>query len=69
MVNRLQGLGDRIIGRFVPQVTAEAGVQDYTVYCGCWSIAKMDAPGYRVFRKNCVAGGGCGSCYSTGVVC
>ena len=58
MVKALQELGDRIVGRFVPEVVAEAGVQDFSMHCFCrWGEA---------WRRNCVAGGGCGSCYRAG---
>jgi hypothetical protein len=58
MVKALQGLGDRIVGRFVPEVVAEASVQDYSVFCYCKQY-QLFAVNYR---KDCVPGGGCGPC-------
>jgi len=61
MVKALQNLGDRLVGRLVPEVVAEAGVQDYQVSCGCvW-----ESPGYSKKVKNCV-GSKCGACYRVG---
>lgn len=62
MVKALQNLGDRLVGRLVPEVVAEAGVQDYQRVCGClW-----DSPGFMYKVQNCVGGpsGGCGACYA-----
>lgn len=67
MIKTLQALGDRLVDRLVPTVTAEAGVQDYTVYCFCGK-ATVGSP-YTVFRRNC-AGGSCADyCFNTGVRC
>lgn len=62
MLNAFQRLGDRIIGRLVPEVTAEAGVQDRTEDCGCF----WDSPGYVRKHRSCVSGAGCGACYVVG---
>lgn len=61
MIKAFQHLGDRIVGRLIPEVTAEAGVQDYQVSCGCF----WDSPGYVRKVKNCAAGY-CGACYIVG---
>jgi hypothetical protein len=60
MVKAWQNLGDRLIGRVVPEVVAEAGVQDYQLYCGCFG-----EPGGVFVKKykNCAAGY-CGACYT-----
>lgn len=61
MLNAFQRLGDRIVGRLVPEVTAEAGVQEHTVSCGC----RWDSPGYIKWQMNC-AGAACSPCYAAG---
>jgi hypothetical protein len=61
MVKALQSLGDRLVGRFVPEVVAEAGVQDYQTRCRCvW-----DSPTFIEWVKNCDRGV-CGPCYIKG---
>ncbi|WP_328993186.1 hypothetical protein OG394_02665 [Kribbella sp. NBC_01245] len=66
MVKSLQNLGDRILGRFVPEVVAEAGVQDYQLYCYCqWDINRGR---FVRWYKNC-ASGACGGCYPTVTGC
>jgi hypothetical protein len=65
MVKALQGLGDRIVGRFVPEVVAEAGVQDFTVFCYCVQYQLFATE----YRKSCTSGGGCGPCYTDGRFC
>jgi hypothetical protein len=60
MVKALQNLGDRLIGRVVPEIVAEAGVQYVTVNCGCF----WDSPGYVRKVKYCNAV--CGSCQVIG---
>jgi len=64
MLRAVQDLGDRIVGRFVPPVVAEAGVQDYTVLCRC----RIEGYFRWAYRKNC-ANGRCGPCYLAGQGC
>jgi len=48
MIGKLQGLGDRVLSRFVPEVVAKAttlrGVRCYCVW---------DSPGYVMYIKEC----------------
>jgi hypothetical protein len=61
MVKALQNLGDRLVGRLVPEVVAEAGIQEYQLSCGCF----WDSPSYLKKVKNC-SGGACGACFVVG---
>ncbi len=61
MLNAIQRLGDRIIGRLVPEVTAEAFEVKWTHDCGCF----WDSPGYVRKMSECYPQG-CTACYVTG---
>ncbi|GIH19360.1 hypothetical protein Raf01_75320 [Rugosimonospora africana] len=53
MIKTLEKLGDRLLGRVVPQVTARANPPQCPWYCGC----KF---GYLAYSQNAI--GSCGRC-------
>jgi hypothetical protein len=59
VLNHLQIIRSR---PFVPEIVAEAGLQDHSVFCYC-RVSGMHRAEYR---RNCESsGGGSGPCYNT----
>jgi hypothetical protein len=63
MMHRINAVGDRLLGLFVPSVTASADPcgREYYQFCYC--------SGTRYYRRHCCSNGGCGSCRYAGNQC
>jgi hypothetical protein len=60
MMKRINAIGDRLLGLFVPGVTASADPCHAPYYSFCY------CRNYVRYAKFCCSNGGCGSCYQRG---
>ncbi len=55
-MNALRSIGDRLLGAFLPSLTADACIPEVNQICYCYN--------HRVYRYNCQ-----GTCYNTNNYC